>query len=157
VTTKGKCDICGKAGSPLVQCGGHWHFACKNCLIFIDHGARPDRWICDTCKTEYAEYVNGCPHCQTAGIRSRVESLPGESRKSETLSETRQKFEVVKQGELSYVVVLDGECVDEFTDEISAKEYVRWFAGKLNAARLQGLEEAAKIAEKQSIAWDDSY
>jgi hypothetical protein len=64
--------------------------------------------------------------------------------KSETLSETRQKFEVVKQGELSYVVVLDGEHVDEFTDESSAKEYVDWFAAKLNAARLQGYREAKR-------------
>ncbi len=34
------------------------------------------RWQCDTCRTRYAEYVNGCPHCETVGIRSRVESAP---------------------------------------------------------------------------------
>jgi len=77
---QGKCDICGKKNSPLVRCGDHWHFACKGCEIFIDHGARPDHWICDTCKTEYAEYVNGCPHCETVGIRSRVESSPERGR-----------------------------------------------------------------------------
>jgi hypothetical protein len=74
--TKGKCDICGKKDSPLVKCGDHWHFACKGCEVFIDHGARHEEWICDTCGTKYAEYVNGCPHCETVGIRSRVQSLP---------------------------------------------------------------------------------
>jgi hypothetical protein len=64
----------------------------------------------------------------------------------ETLSETRQKFEVVKQSELSYAVLLDGLHVDEFSDESSANEYVDWFAEKLNAARLQGLEEAKRIS-----------
>ena len=73
---KGQCDICGAPVSPLVQCGDHWHFACKKCEVFIDYGARPEEWICDTCGSKYAEYVNGCPHCETVGIRSRVESLP---------------------------------------------------------------------------------
>jgi hypothetical protein len=72
----GKCDICGRVESPLVQCGDHWHFSCDECKRFITHGTVEDHWICDTCKTEYAEYVNGCPHCETVGIRSRVESLP---------------------------------------------------------------------------------
>jgi hypothetical protein len=67
----------------------------------------------------------------------------------ETMSETRQKFEVVKQSELSYAVLLDGLHVDEFSDESSANEYVAWFAAKLDAAsaagRLQGLEEAKRI------------
>jgi rubrerythrin len=36
---------------------------------------RPDIWKCDTCGTVYGEYVNGCPHCGTVGIRSRVESI----------------------------------------------------------------------------------
>ncbi len=39
----GKCDICGKKDAPLVRCGDHWHFACKPCQIFIDHGARLER------------------------------------------------------------------------------------------------------------------
>ena len=69
----GKCDICGKHDSPLVQCGDHWHFSCESCGPFIAHENRPERWICDTCQTEYSEYVNGCPHCETVGIRSRVE------------------------------------------------------------------------------------
>jgi hypothetical protein len=28
---------------------------------------------CETCGTEYAEYVNGCPHCWEAGLRSGVQ------------------------------------------------------------------------------------
>jgi len=55
----GKCDICGKDDSYLVQCGDHWHFCCGGCAKFIHHETKPDKWICDTCKTEYAEYVNG--------------------------------------------------------------------------------------------------
>jgi hypothetical protein len=70
----GKCDICGANNSPLIECGDHWHFACKSCQVFIDHGARPGKWVCDTCLTEYAEHVNGCPHCETVGIRSRAHS-----------------------------------------------------------------------------------
>ncbi len=40
-------------------------------------------WECETCGSGYAEYVNGCPHCWEAGIRSkveRVESVPGPGR-----------------------------------------------------------------------------
>jgi hypothetical protein len=68
-----KCDICGKRNAPLVPCGDHWHFACKECQVFIDHGARPEKWTCETCGSKYAEYVNGCVHCEAAGIRSKVE------------------------------------------------------------------------------------
>ena len=31
-----------------------------------------ERWQCETCGTVYAEYVNGCPRCWDAGIRSGV-------------------------------------------------------------------------------------
>jgi len=73
----GECDICGKSDSYLVQCGDHWHFACTTCAKFIVcRDMTPDKWTCDTCGTTYAEYVNGCPHCETVGIRSRVESAP---------------------------------------------------------------------------------
>lgn len=29
-------------------------------------------WVCDTCGSGFAEYINGCPHCWDAGIRSSV-------------------------------------------------------------------------------------
>jgi predicted ATP-dependent serine protease len=29
-------------------------------------------WQCENCGTVYAEYVNGCPHCETVGVRSKV-------------------------------------------------------------------------------------
>lgn len=45
-------------------------------MTLIKKPDSPEEWICDTCGTHYAEYVNGCPHCETVGIRSRVESLP---------------------------------------------------------------------------------
>lgn len=32
--------------------------------------------ICVTCGSKYAEYVNGCPHCWNAGIRSSVHPAP---------------------------------------------------------------------------------
>jgi hypothetical protein len=50
------------------------------------HGKRPTsavegqdaapkpRWVCDNCKTEFAEYVNGCPKCSEKGIRAKVAS-----------------------------------------------------------------------------------
>lgn len=31
-----------------------------------------DKWICDICGTEFDEYINGCPHCENAGLRSGV-------------------------------------------------------------------------------------
>jgi hypothetical protein len=31
-----------------------------------------ERWICDTCGTSYAEYVNGCPRCWDKDILSKV-------------------------------------------------------------------------------------
>ena len=33
-------------------------------------------WRCFTCGSGYAEYVNSCPHCWEAGIRSKVERVP---------------------------------------------------------------------------------
>jgi reverse gyrase len=34
-------------------------------------------WKCATCGSTYAEYVNGCPHCWEAGIRSKVDKVEG--------------------------------------------------------------------------------
>ena len=31
-----------------------------------------DKWICYICGTEFDEYINGCPHCENAGLRSGV-------------------------------------------------------------------------------------
>jgi hypothetical protein len=33
------------------------------------------KWQCETCGTVYAEYINGCPHCWEAGIRSGVREV----------------------------------------------------------------------------------
>lgn len=35
-------------------------------------------WICENCKTVYAEYVNGCPKCwhQRNGTRAKVVAVP---------------------------------------------------------------------------------
>jgi hypothetical protein len=33
-------------------------------------------WQCETCGTRFPEYVNGCPHCWEAGIRSGVRNSP---------------------------------------------------------------------------------
>jgi hypothetical protein len=35
-----------------------------------------EEWRCETCNSTYAEYVNGCPHCWEAGIRSKVSQNP---------------------------------------------------------------------------------
>lgn len=29
-------------------------------------------WFCQNCGSSYVEYINGCPHCWSAGIRSGV-------------------------------------------------------------------------------------
>jgi hypothetical protein len=34
------------------------------------------RWICDGCKTSYAEYVNGCPRCYEHGLFFSVRQPP---------------------------------------------------------------------------------
>jgi hypothetical protein len=35
-----------------------------------------DRWICDGCKTEYAEYVKGCLKCSDRGLYFSVRAIP---------------------------------------------------------------------------------
>lgn len=42
----------------------------------LTHGLPDAPWRCLTCGSGYAEYVNGCPHCWEAGIRSKVERVP---------------------------------------------------------------------------------
>lgn len=34
-------------------------------------------WHCVTCGSGYAEYINGCPHCWEAGLRSKVVRTEG--------------------------------------------------------------------------------
>lgn len=31
-----------------------------------------EEWHCVTCDSKFSEYINGCPHCWEAGIRSKV-------------------------------------------------------------------------------------
>jgi hypothetical protein len=50
---------------PPDRCGGDGTY------LYLDESpALP--WKCFTCGSGYAEYVNGCPHCWNAGIRSGV-------------------------------------------------------------------------------------
>lgn len=43
--------------------------------IKIQPGMSGKPWECVNCGSGYAEYVNGCPHCWEAGIRSKVVRL----------------------------------------------------------------------------------
>ena len=42
-----------------------------------------------------------------------------------------QRFRIVNQGKMSWLVLLDKEVADEFTDKECADEYVKWFVGKM--------------------------
>ena len=61
--------------------------------------------------------------------------------------QAREQFVIEQQDALSYVVLYKGQVVNEFTDRSDAEEWADFWAGEIEAGRLAGLEQAAKIAE----------
>jgi len=47
----------------------------EGCCYCSIHANWPNIWQCETCGSVYAEYINGCPHCWEAGIRSSVRKV----------------------------------------------------------------------------------
>ena len=58
----------------------HGPAACSICGCTWVQQATPTpvepKWICDGCKTVYAEYVNGCPKCWEQGLTFSVRAVP---------------------------------------------------------------------------------
>lgn len=45
-------------------------------IVVVDWCGK-DIYACVTCGSGYAEYINGCPHCWEAGLRSKVVRTEG--------------------------------------------------------------------------------
>lgn len=73
-----RCDVCRAKDTNLLPCGDHFHYFCQTCADLVARCPKDFPFVCETCGTRYAEYINGCPHCWEAGIRSGVAEARGE-------------------------------------------------------------------------------
>lgn len=76
---------------------------------------------------------------------------------SETARQFQERFNIVKQSELSYALLLDDEFLDEYCEKESAEQNIVFWADRLEAAYLAGRraerEACAQIAERY---WSDA-
>jgi len=66
---------------------------------------------------------------------------------------TEERFRIVNQGKMSWLVLLDEEVCEEFTDKEDADAYVTWFSGKIQAAYSQGYKDAREASVTRLKAW----
>lgn len=72
-----KLDAVRELADGLSQVCGDWGRSegiSKRILAILDAPTKQKEaeWQCEVCHSRYDEYVNGCPHCWEAGLRSKV-------------------------------------------------------------------------------------